>query len=118
MTINNALKEQINLKDEIHIFKESTKPKNRDQKEKQALTSENAKRLLRGRPNVPNGFESEIFLRKNRHNEKDVQVCQLTQKVSSDHTRIKILTYKQMPIVLVQVKAGKRSEYLQNKTHH
>ena len=66
MTINNALKEQINLKDEIHIFKESTKPKNRDQKEKQALTSENAKRLLRGRPNVPNGFENKIFLQKNR----------------------------------------------------
>ena len=112
MTINNALKEQINLKDEIHIFKESTKPKNRDQKEKQALTSENGKRLLRGRPNVPNGFENKMFLQKNRHNEKDAQVCQLAQK------EIKILTHKQMPIALVQVKAGKRSEYLQNKIRH
>ena len=49
-----------NVKDEFDIFKESTTPKN-PEKERKALTFENAIILLKRRQKVLNGFKSKIF---------------------------------------------------------
>ena len=60
ITLNDALKKQINLKDEINKFSESPKPINAGKKQK-ALTFENTKRILKGKQKVVNGFENKIF---------------------------------------------------------
>ena len=54
-TLNGALEEEINLKDEIDKFKESTKLEN--QEKRKELTFENAIRLLNGRQKVLNSFK-------------------------------------------------------------
>ena len=58
---------------------------------------------------VLNAFKSKIFLRKSEG----------TFILNSDHSKLKILTLKQMlqrlPIALAQVKAGNNSENLLNK---
>ena len=54
-TLNDALEEEINLKDEIDKFKESTKLEN--QEKRKELTFENAIRLLNGRQKVLNSFK-------------------------------------------------------------
>ena len=59
--LNDLLEKKNNLKDKIDRFKESAKPKNPNKKEKIEPTSENAKRLLKERQKVLNGFESKIF---------------------------------------------------------
>ena len=66
------LKEEINLKDEIDRFKESTKPKYPVKKEKKTLTFENELRVLKRKQKVPNGFESKNF-QKNIHKELESQ---------------------------------------------
>ena len=53
-TLNDALEEEINLKDEIDKFKESTKLEN--QEKRKELTFENAIRL-NGRQKVLNSFK-------------------------------------------------------------
>ena len=52
---------QIRLKDDVDIFRESTKPNESVKKEKKALTFENAIILFNGRQKVLNDFESRIF---------------------------------------------------------
>ena len=59
--MDDALEQQIRLKDDIDIFKESTKPKESAKKEKKALTLNNAIILLNGRQKVLNAFEIGIF---------------------------------------------------------
>ena len=54
-TLNDVLEEEINLKDEIDKFKESTKLEN--QEKRKELTFENAIRLLNGRQKVLNSFK-------------------------------------------------------------
>ena len=54
-TLNDELEEEINLKDEIDKFKESTKLEN--QEKRKELTFENAIRLLNGRQKVLNSFK-------------------------------------------------------------
>ena len=54
-TLNDALEEEINLKDEIDKFKESTKLEN--QEKRKELTFENAIKLLNGRQKVLNSFK-------------------------------------------------------------
>ena len=61
LSLDDALKQQIRLKDDIDIFKESTKPKESVKKEKKALTLKNPIILLNGRQKVLNAFESGIF---------------------------------------------------------
>ena len=62
-----------------------------------------------GRETVLNAFKRKIFLRKSEG----------TGILNSDHSKLKILTPKQMlqrlPIALAQVKAGNNSENLLNK---
>ena len=66
------LEEQIKFKNKIHKYKESTKPKNLSKKEKQTLTSESTKKLLKGNQKLLNGFETVIFPTKDRHEAKDI----------------------------------------------
>ena len=119
-SLDDALQQQIRLKDEIDYFKESTKPKESVRKEKKALTSKNATILLNGRQKVLNAFESGIFPKGKPKKELtralDCLVC--VAKVS-DRKQLKILTPKQMPqrlpIALAQVKEGNKSENLLNE---
>ena len=60
-SLDDAIEEQIRFKDDIHIFKESAKPKESVKKEKNALTRKNAIVLLNERQKFPNAFESGIF---------------------------------------------------------
>ena len=61
--LNNVFEEQINLKQEIDNFHEYTKPKNLSKYEENVPTFGNAKRLLKGRKKILNGFESKLFLK-------------------------------------------------------
>ena len=64
LTLDDALKEQISLKDEIGKFKESTKPKTQDKKKNKKLTFGNV-------------LKAKYLQCKTRHKETDVQVCRL-----------------------------------------
>ena len=61
LLLEDALEQQIRLKDQINIFKESLKPKESTKKEKEALSLLNAIILLKGKEKVLKSFESEIF---------------------------------------------------------
>ena len=60
LSLDEALEQQIKLKDYIEIFKESKKPKESVKKEKKTLNLENAIILLNGKQKVLNAFESGI----------------------------------------------------------
>ena len=117
-TLNDALEEQINLKEEIDKFKESTKPKNLDTKEKKALAFENEIRLLKGKQKVLNAFESKILPTGKQTQGKCPFILAQVAKVS-DHAQIKMLTPEQMlqrlPITFAQVKAYNTYENLQKE---
>ena len=65
--------------------------------------------LFEGRERVLNAFDSKIFLTKSKG----------TDILNPDHSKLKILSPKQMlqrlPIALAQVKAGNNSESLLNE---
>ena len=61
LSLDDALELQIRLKDDINIFKESTKPKESIRKEKKALTLKNVIILLNGRQKLLHDFESGMF---------------------------------------------------------
>ena len=61
INLDGALEKHISLKDEIDIFKESTKPKILEKKEQQALNFNNAIKLLEGKQKALNSLESKIF---------------------------------------------------------
>ena len=91
---------------EIKHFNDRTRPKalkNKEIKETTLNTSNN----VYAREMVLNGFKSGIFLIKS------------TGSSLTDHSKLKVLTPKQMlqrlPIVLAQVKAGNNSENLLNE---
>ena len=96
VTPNDALEEQIILKDVIDILNKSTEPKKKKKKTKE----KNAIRLLKVRQKVLNGLESKMF-----------PVGKQIQRKG-----IKILNPKQMlqtlPIALAPVKAGNTSQNL------
>ena len=124
--LDDALEKQINLKDEIDKFKEPTTTKSEDKKQKKALISENALRLLRGRHEVLNDFKSKIFPIGKQIQEKGrpriLASCPsdlaCIGKIS-DHKHLKILTPKQtlqrLPIAFAQVKVGNAFKNLLNK---
>ena len=58
---DDALEQQLRLKDNIDIFKESTTPPESVRKEKNALTLENWIILLNGRKKVLNALKVEYF---------------------------------------------------------
>ena len=96
MTINYPFEEQKIFKDDIDKFKKSTKPKISDIKEKRELNFENVVRLLKGRKNIHNGFESKIFpIGKHTHGKRRPLDLARVANVS-DWTQIKILTPKQI----------------------
>ena len=110
-TLNDALEEEINLKDEIDKFKESTKLEN--QEKRKELTFENAIRLLNGRQKVLNSFKWKIFP-KNKTKGKEIP-----WNVAKP---LKILTPKQMLqnllIALAQENASTTSEKFLNEIRH
>ena len=94
--------------DNADIFKKSAKPKE-VKKEKRALTLKNPIILLNGRQKVLNAFESGIFPKR----KQGKGLASILNK------QLKILNCKEMleklPIALVQVKAGNKSENLASK---
>ena len=60
-TLENALKAQINLKNNMDKFKESTKPQIPLTKKIKALTFGNVNRPFKGRKKIVDGFKSEVF---------------------------------------------------------
>ena len=76
--LNNALYEQINLKNEIDKFNDFTRPESQNEKEENTLTYENVMRFLEGRQKVFNAFKSKIFPLKNQT--LDAGIKMLTHK--------------------------------------
>ena len=72
LSLDDALEQQIGLKDEIDIFKESAKPQIKENKEKKAIILKNAITLPNGTQKVFNAFERGIFSKENRQKEKNV----------------------------------------------
>ena len=105
---DDAFEKQISLKNDIDIFKESTKPEKSVKKEKK-ITLKNTIILLNGRHSILNAFECEIF-------PKGKQVKELRSILDK---QLRILTPKEilqrLPIALAQVKAGNTYENLLNE---
>ena len=106
-------------KDDIGVFKESTKPQIKEKKEKKALTIKNATILLNGRQRVLNAFESGIFPKGKQiqgRGRPRILGCVAFVANVSDHKQLKILTLKEIlqrfPITLSQVKSDNTSEHL------
>ena len=122
ISLDDALEQQIRLKDNADIFRKTAKPKESVKKERKGLTLKNAIILLTRRQKVLNAFESRIFIRgKQGKGIKSIsdRVANLSDRKVSDHNQLKVLTPKQMlqrlPIALAQVKAGNVLENLLNE---
>ena len=106
ITLEEANESQAKLVEEIDEFMNKTRPKAKEKKKEKWITSKNLYNFYNGREMVLNAFRRKIFLRKSEG----------SGILSSDHSRLKILTLKQMlqrlPIALAQVKAGNNSENL------
>ena len=85
------------------------KPRSQEKKQEKEIVLENLYHFWVGRENVLNAFETKIFLTKSKG----------AGILNPDHSKLKILTPKQMlqrlPIALAQVKAGNNSESLLNE---
>ena len=94
---------------EIMNFRKNTKPRSQEKKQEKEIVLENLYHFWTGRENVLNAFETKIFLTKSKG----------AGILNPDHSKLKILTPKQMlqrlPIALAQVKAGNNSESLLNE---
>ena len=92
---------------EIKNFNDRTRPKALKNKEIKETTLNTLNNVYEAREMVLNGFKSGTFLIKS------------TGSSLTDHSKLKVLTPKQMlqrlPIVLAQVKAGNNSENLLNE---
>ena len=92
---------------EIKNFNDRTRPKALKNKEIKETTLNTLNNFYEAREMVLNGFKSRMFLIKS------------TGSGLTDHSKLKVLTPKQMlqrfPIVLAQVKAGNNSENLLNE---
>ena len=90
-------------------FKKHTKPRSQEKKREKEIVLENLHNFFQGREKILNAFESKIFLTKSKG----------AGILNPDHSKLKILTSKQMlqrlPIALAQVKAGNNSESLLNE---
>ena len=90
LSLDDAIEQQIRLKADTDIFKESAKPKESVKKEKK-ITLKNATILLNGRSKVLNTFESAIFPKR-----KQVKGLASILNKASNHKQFKTLTPKQM----------------------
>ena len=92
---------------EIKNFNDKTRPKALKNKEIKETTLNTLNNFYEAREMVLNGFKSRMFLIKS------------TGSGLTDHSKLKVLTPKQMlqrlPIALAQVKAGNNSENLLNE---
>ena len=90
-------------------FRKKTKPKSPGKKQEKEIVLKNLYNFFEGREKVLNAFESKIFSIKSKG----------SGLLNTDHSKLKILTPKQMlqrlPIALAQVKAGNNSESLLNE---
>ena len=90
-------------------FKKNMKPRSPEKKQEKEIILQKLYNIFGGREKILYAFESKIFLTKS----KGAGILNL------DHSRLKVLTPKQMlqrlPIALAQVKAGNNSESLLNE---
>ena len=90
-------------------FRKNTKPRRQEKKQEKETVLENLYNFFEGREKILDAFESKIFLTKSKG----------AGILNPDHSKLKILTPKQMlqrlPIALAQVKAGNNSESLLNE---
>ena len=90
-------------------FKKQVKQKNPKKKEQKEVILKNLYNFLEGRERVLEVFESKIFPIKSKG----------TGFLNSDHSKLKIVTSKQMlqnlPIGFAQIKAGNNSESILNE---
>ena len=109
ITIEGADEYQTNLSVEIMNFRKNTKPRSQEKKQEKEILLENLYKFWKGREKVLDAFESKIFLTK----PKGAGI------LNPDHSKLKILTHKQMlqrlPIALAQVKTGYNSKSLLNQ---
>ena len=100
---------QTNLSAQIMYFKSNTKPKSQEKKQEKEIVLKNFHHFFEGREKTPDPFGSKIFLTKSKG----------AGILNSDHSKLKVLTRKQMPqslpIAVAQVKAGNNSERLLNE---
>ena len=100
---------QTNLLAQIMYFKSNTKPKSQEKKQEKEIVLKNFHHFFEGREKTLDPFESKIFLTKSKG----------AGILNSDHSKLKVLTPKQMlqrlPIAVAQVKAGNNSESLLNE---
>ena len=90
-------------------FRKNTQPRSEEKKQEKEIVLQNLYNLFEGREKTLDAFESKIFLTKS----KGAGILDL------DHSRLKVLTPKQMlqrlRIALAQVKAGNNSVSLLNE---
>ena len=109
ITIKEADEYQKDLLVEIMSFKKHTKPRSLVKKQEKEIFVQNLHRFFEGWQRVLDAFKSKIFSIKSSGE----------GILNPDHSKLKILTPKQMlqrlPIALAQVKAGNNSEKLLNE---
>ena len=112
ITIEEANEYQTDLLAEIMNFRKNTKPRSQEKKQEKEIVLKNLYNFFEGREKILDAFESKIFSIKSKG----------AGILSSDHSKLKVLTPKQMlqrlPIALAQVKAGNNLESLLNKVRH
>ena len=90
-------------------FRKNTKPRSQEKKQEKEIVLKNLYNFFEGREKILDAFESKIFLTKSKG----------AGILNPDHSKLKILTPKQMlqrlPIALAQVKTGNNSESLLNE---
>ena len=100
ITFEEADEDLSELLNSIRDFKNKTRLQNNTKKQEKEVALENLYNFFEGREKVLNGFKSKIFLTKSKG----------SGILNTDHSKLKILTLKQMlqrlPIALAQVKAG------------
>ena len=111
-SLDNALEQEITLKHDIYIFKESTKPNELvKKKQKTPLNLKQAIILLNGRQKFLTLLKKEYFWKNKMTQEEGFP--SILVKIS-DRKKLKILNPKQMlqrlPIALSQIKVAKTSE--------
>ena len=109
ITLEEADENQSDLLGEIKNFNDKTRPQTFKKKQMKEDTLSTLNNFYKAREMVHNGFKSKIFLTKSTG----------TGLSNTDHSKLKVLTPKQMlqrlPMALAQVKAGNNSENLLNE---
>ena len=109
ITTEETNEDQTDLLAQIMNFRKNTKPKSQEKKQEKEIVLENLYNFFEGREKVLDAFGSKIFSIKSKG----------AGVLSPNHSKLKILTPKQMlqrlPIALAQAKAGNNSESLLNE---